>query len=72
MNRRSFLKACGLATAAVVCLGPKTLAAGATVYTGYRVVYFKNIPLVFDQYCQTNRIYFINSSHWRTWPVLLS
>lgn len=65
MNRRGFLKACAVGMAAVVAASkipaalfdttPTTLFDGPLTFMGK--------PLIYDQYCASNTVYFINPEY---------
>ncbi len=58
MNRRGFLASLPM-LAAAAWLSQKLSAMRDDVTSGFQRVYFKNIPLTFDENCPTNTIYFI-------------
>ncbi len=62
MNRRGFLKACAVGFGAVVAVAklPAALfdATPTRLFDG--PLTFRGVPVMYDQYCPKNTIYFIN------------
>lgn len=58
MNRRGFLKLLGLGAIAVPLV--KQLGALAIEPEAPAILTYKGVPVVYDQYCNSNFIYFVN------------
>jgi hypothetical protein len=65
VNRRGFLKACAVGMAAVVAASKIPSALFDTTPTRLfdGPITWRGVPLLYDQYCQQNTIYFINPEH---------
>jgi hypothetical protein len=64
MNRRSFMKRVGAGLAGAYALAslPAAAVKALTAPQGFERITYKGIPLVFDEHCRSNRVYFVSQS----------